>query len=346
MYLPIADTFVNPYALLLIGFCVGVLGGFFGVGGAFMVTPALNIFGFPMAFAIGTDIAHIFGKSIVATFKHALLKHVDWKLGVIVGLTGMYGVQLGKQTIMYLEKIGQVGPIVRVVYIALLLAVGLFMIAEYIKFTKNQKINEDGSLQGESDVHPIARRLQSLKIPPMISLPTSGIKEYSLWLIIALGVFTGFVSGFLGVGGGFVRVPMFIYLMGLPTTVAVGTDLLGILISNAWGSFAYASAGRVEIVGAMVMLLGAGVGAQIGSVATAYVKGMRIRLYFAVTVLLAAVAVVFKQLQWSTAAGVLMLGSACTLSAIVIIMLIKGVADAKQAQLAVSSPKSVVQNTR
>ncbi|MCL6610740.1 MAG: sulfite exporter TauE/SafE family protein [Peptococcaceae bacterium] len=345
MYLPIADTVVNPYALLLIGFCVGVLGGFFGVGGAFMVTPALNIFGFPMAFAIGTDIAHIFGKSIVATFKHALLKHVDWKLGIIVGLTGMYGVQLGKQTIMYLEKIGQVGPIVRIVYIALLFGVGAFMLAEYVKFQKRQEINEDGSLKAEADISPIARKLQNLRIPPMISLPTSGIKAYSLWLIIALGIFTGFVSGFLGVGGGFVRVPMFIYLMGLPTTVAVGTDLLGILISNLWGSYTYAIAGRVEVIGAMVMLLGAGVGAQIGSVATAYVKGMRIRLYFAVTVLLAGVAVIFKQLQWSTAAGVLMLGSACTLSAIVIILLIKGVAEAKQAQLELHS-RTTVQDAR
>ncbi len=341
MYLPIADTVVNPYALLLIGFCVGVLGGFFGVGGAFMVTPALNIFGFPMAFAIGTDIAHIFGKSIVATFKHALLKHVDWKLGIIVGLTGMYGVQLGKQTIMYLEKIGQVGPVVRLVYIALLFGVGLFMLAEYMKFQKKQELNEDGSLKAEADITKIALKLRSLRLPPTISLPTSGIKEYSLLLIIALGVFTGFVSGFLGVGGGFVRVPMFIYLMGLPTTVAVGTDLLAILISNTWGSYTYAVAGRVEIVGAMVMLLGAGVGAQIGSVATAYVKGMRIRLYFAITVLLAGVAVIFKQLQWSTAAGVLMLGAACTLSAIVIILLIKGVAEAKQAQLELRTRTSV-----
>lgn len=345
MYLPIADTVVNPFALLLIGFCVGVLGGFFGVGGAFMVTPALNIFGFPMAFAIGTDIAHIFGKSIVATFKHAILKHVDWKLGVIVGITGMYGVQLGKQFIMYLEKIGQVGPIVRIAYILLLFSVGSFMLAEYIKFKKKRQVNEDGSLKTESDISGVALRLQNLRIPPMISLPTSGIKEYSVWLIIALGIFTGFVSGFLGVGGGFVRVPMFIYLMGLPTAVAVGTDLLGILISNSWGSYTYAVSGRVEVIGAMVMLLGAGVGAQIGSVATAYVKGMRIRLYFAVTVLLAGVSVIFKQLHWDTAAGVLMLGSACTLSAIVIVLLIKGVAEAKRSYAEIPA-NSAVQETR
>jgi Na+/phosphate symporter len=139
---------------------------------------------------------------------------------------------------------------------------------------------------------------------------------------------------------------MFIYLMGLPTTVAVGTDLLAILISNSWGAYSYAMAGRVEILGAMVMLLGAGIGAQIGSVATAYVKGMRIRLYFALTVLIAGVSVIFKQLHWNTAAGVLMLGAACAMSAVVIVLLIKGVAEARQAQLELSTPQHAVQNTR
>jgi hypothetical protein len=138
---------------------------------------------------------------------------------------------------------------------------------------------------------------------------------------------------------------MFIYLMGLPTTVAVGTDLLGILISNSWGAYAYALAGRVEIVGAMVMLLGAGVGAQIGSVATAYVRGMRIRLYFSLTVLIAGVSVVFKQFHWNMAAGVLMLGAACALSAVVIILLIRGVAEARQAQLHLAASRKQVQNS-
>jgi len=340
MYLPIADTVVNPYALLLIGFSVGVLGGFFGVGGAYMVTPALNIFGFPMAFAIGTDLAHIFGKSIVATFKHALLKHVDWKLGIIIGLTGMYGVHLGKQAIMRLEKIGQVEQVVRIVYIVVLFSVGLYMLAEYIKYQKNQK-KTNCKQKTENDIPALARKLQGFRIPPVVSLPASGIKEYSIWLIITLGVFTGFVSGFLGVGGGFIRVPMLIYLMGLPTTIAVGTDLLGVLISSSWGFYAYAVAGRVEILGAMIMLLGAGVGAQIGSLATTYVKGMRIRLYFSISVLLAGIAVIFKQLQWTNAAGILMLGSACTLSIIVIFLLIKGITAAKRAELELHSRPSV-----
>lgn len=328
MYMPIADAHVNPQALLIIGFCVGVLGGFFGVGSAFIVTPALNIFGFPMAYAIGTNIAQVFGKSIVGTFKHALLEHVDWRLGIMVGFIGMLGVQLGKKTIMYLEQINQVEPVVRTVYIVLLFLVGSFMLYEYLNH-KKRHLKEGENPLTEAEMHPLAIKLQHLKLLPMVSLPVSGIKTYSLWLIVALGVFTGFASGLLGVGGGFLRLPMFIYLMGLPTTVAVGTDLLCILISTAWGSYTYAVAGRVEILGAIVMLLGSGVGAQIGSVATAYVKSMRIRLYFAITVLLAGVSVILKQLNWNTAAGLLMFATAWTISLIIFLALIKGIFLAK-----------------
>lgn len=320
LHLPIANADVNGWALLMLGFFVGILGGFFGIGGAFIVTPALNIFGFPMAFAIGTDIAHIFGKSIVATFKHALLRHVDFKLGLIMGLLGMYGVSLGKQSILYLEKIGQVGPIVRMVYIVLLFALGAFMIKEYYQYTR---LDEEQKANAERNKSKLVRWVRGLKVGPFVSFPTSNVKSISLWVIVFLSVFSGFISGFLGVGGGFVRVPIFIYFLGLPTVMAVGTDLFAILITNSWGAYIYALSGKVEIIGALVMLVGAAVGAQIGSVATAYVKGMKIRLYFGITLLLAGAAVLLKQLLLPTLAGYLMLGSAAILSGIIIYMLIR-----------------------
>ncbi len=324
MQLPIAGVHVSPLALVTIGFCVGVLGGFFGIGGAFMVTPALNIFGFPMAYAIGTDVAHIFGKSIVSTYKHAVLRHVDWKLGFVVGLLGMLGVSLGKETVLYLERTGLVGPVVRAVYIALLLTIGGLMMAEYFA----HRVPDPG--KAEPRISTLAWKIRGLRIPPLISFAQSGIEAISLWVIVLLGVFTGFTSGFLGVGGGFVRVPMFIYLMGLQTVMAVGTDLLAIVISNSWGAFTYAVAGKVELVGAMVMLLGAGVGAQLGSVATAYVKGMRIRLCFATTVLVAGLAVILKQCRLDLAAGYLMLGSALVLSAVVLFLLVREVSRGRR----------------
>lgn len=322
LHLPIANADVNAWALLLIGFCVGVLGGFFGIGGAFIVTPTLNILGFPMAFAIGTDIAHIFGKSIVASYKHALLRHVDFKLGLIMGVLSMSGLSLGKQAVLYLEKIGQVGPTVRTVYIILLFSLGLFMIWEYNRYCQ---LPEKQKQEAERSISKLARWMQRVKIGPYISFPASNVKSVSIWIIVFLGIFAGFLSGFLGVGGGFVRVPVLIYFLGLPTVMAVGTDLFSILISNSWGAYIYAISGKVEIIGALVMVVGAAVGVQIGSAATVYVKGMKIRLYFAITLLLAGTAVLLKQLLLAALAGYLMMMAAVILSGSIIVMLIRAV---------------------
>lgn len=291
VFLPISGVEVNGFALILLGFTVGVIGGFFGIGGAFMVTPALNVLGFPMAYAIGTDMAHIAGKSIVATAKHKKLGHVDIKLGVLMILGTAIGIELGATLIMWLEKIGRIGPVVRIVYIFLLLGLGLYMLYEYFTITRRPLKRE----AREGDSSQIALFFQRLKIPPMIDLKVSGL-YMSLWVIVGVGVVTGFVAGFLGVGGGFIRMPALLYIIGTPTKVAVGTDLFEVMFSGAYGAFTYALKGRVELVAAIIMLLGAAVGAQIGATATKYARGMVIRLYFAITMLLAAVSVVFKHL--------------------------------------------------
>src|SRR5574340_1678055 len=120
IYLPIAGMHFNVLVLLAIGFSVGVLGGFFGVGGAWVVTPALNVFGFPMAYAIGTDMAHIAGKSIVATAKHRKYGNVDMRLGALMIIGTAIGIEGGATTIMWLEKVGRVDFVVRITYMVLL----------------------------------------------------------------------------------------------------------------------------------------------------------------------------------------------------------------------------------
>src|SRR5512139_736141 len=288
--LPIAGVEIMAWQLVLLGLTVGVIGGFFGVGGAFMVTPALNVFGFPMAYAIGTDMAHIAGKSIVATAKHRKLGNVDMRLGLIMIAFTAVGIELGATLIMFLEKIGRVGPIVRITYMGLLFGLGAFMLYEYFKLTRGAS----GSQVKDAGASKLAIKMQSLNIPPMINLKASGIR-ISLWVVGGVAVFTGFLAGFLGVGGGFIRMPALLYMIGCPTTIAVGTDLFEVMISGAYGAFSYAMKARVELLAAVVMLCGAAVGAQFGTVATKYVKGLVIRLYFAVTMLLSGVAVVFKQ---------------------------------------------------
>ena len=131
VYLPIAELHFNLLILIAIGFSVGVLGGFFGVGGAWVVTPALNIFGFPMAYAIGTDLAHIFGKSIVATAKHRKMGNVDVKLGLISIVGSVIGLEIGAQNVMWLTRIGLAGPVVRYTYMFLLFGLGIYMLYDY-----------------------------------------------------------------------------------------------------------------------------------------------------------------------------------------------------------------------
>ena len=131
VYLPIAEMQFNALILVAIGFSVGVLGGFFGVGGAWVVTPALNIFGFPMAYAIGTDLAHIFGKSIVATAKHRKMGNVDMKLGLLSIVGSVIGVEIGAQNVMWLTRLGIAGPVVRYLYMFLLFGLGIYMLYDY-----------------------------------------------------------------------------------------------------------------------------------------------------------------------------------------------------------------------
>ena len=160
IYLPIAGVVIMAWKLVLLGFTVGVIGGFFGVGGAFMVTPALNVFGFPMAYAIGTDMAHVAGKSIIATVKHKKLGNVDIKLALTMVIFTGSGIELGARTIMWLERIGRVGPVVRMVYVFFLFGVGLFMLYEYYQLTGKGSMHE----AGDPGMCRLARKLQDIHL--------------------------------------------------------------------------------------------------------------------------------------------------------------------------------------
>ena len=208
IYLPISGIEFSIIILLIIGFCVGTLGGFFGVGGAWIVTPALNIFGFNMPFAIGTDLAHIFGKSIIATKKHSKMGNVDWRLGFFSIAGSIIGIELGKRMVLFLEKMGNVGPVVRWVYMIFLFGLGIYMSYEYYTVTKRMKSSAPENVKAappvEEEVSPLSNRLRALRIPPMVSLPVSGVPGISFWILFGLFALTGFLSGFMGVGGGFI----------------------------------------------------------------------------------------------------------------------------------------------
>jgi uncharacterized membrane protein YfcA len=320
VYMPIAEMQFNALLLISIGFAVGVLGGFFGVGGAWIVTPALNIFGFPMAYAIGTDLAHIFGKSIVATAKHRKMGNVDAKLGILSIVGSVIGVEIGARNVMWLTRRGLAGPVVRYTYMVLLFGLGLYMLYDY--FTKDKRAAAQAAKMAARATAPTAPR-KAWNLPPMIHFPASGI-TISFWTVTGVFLFTGWLSGFLGVGGGFIRMPALIYLIGCPTAIAVGTDLFSVVFTGAYGCFTYGVKARVEIIAAILMLIGASVGAQIGVTAVKYVRGYGIRLTFAIMIILAGTSVALKQFQFTTAAAWLVMAAALSICAVIIIRLWRG----------------------
>jgi len=323
IYLPIAGIEFNVLLLLLIGFTVGVCGGFFGIGGAWIVTPALNIFGFPMPYAIGTDLAHMGGKSIVSTIRHGKFGNVDVRLGLamIVGTT--CGMELGARLVLYLERLGLAEEYIRKAYVVFLALIGGYVLYDYLTHMRRVKAASTGKEQPESR-HTFAQKLQRLHLPPMISFPASGIR-CSLWLPVLVGLTTGIVASVLGVGGGFIRMPALIYLVGCPTLVAVGTDLFEVMITGAYGAFTYGIKGRVELIAAVWMLLGAAIGAQMGTVAVKYVRGYSIRLLFAVTIFIACISVLLKQLELNVASSVMIVSAGIIISLVIMGLLVRGV---------------------
>ncbi len=321
VYMPIAEMQFNALILVAIGFSVGVLGGFFGVGGAWVVTPALNIFGFPMAYAIGTDLAHIFGKSIVATAKHRKMGNVDMKLGLMSIVGSVIGVEIGAQNVMWLTRIGLAGPIVRYTYMILLFGLGIYMLYDYM--TKDKRAAAQAAKQAGVRAGAPAPPRKAWNLPPMIHFPASGI-TISFWTVTGVFLFTGWLSGFLGVGGGFIRMPALIYLIGCPTAIAVGTDLFSVLFTGAYGCFTYGIKGRVEIIAAILMLIGASIGAQIGVTAVKYVRGYGIRLLFAIMILLAGLSVALKQFNLTTTAAWVVMCAALGMCVVIMVKLWQG----------------------
>jgi len=336
IYLPVAGIEFNVLLLIIIGFCVGILGGFFGVGGGWIVTPALNIFGFHMAFAIGTDLSNIFGQSIGAVKKHQKMGNIDWKLGLISIITSIIGLEIGSEVIIALEKAGDVGIIVRWCYMLLLSSLGIYMLYDFfvvhprqLKQIEEELKKDPGNKIKKVERSKISERLHKINLPPMISFPASEIDSVSIWIIFLIFLFTGFLSGFLGVGGGFIIMPALVYLIGLPTAIAVGTSLITVLFSGAYGCFTYAMKGRVELIAAFIMLIGASIGAQIGSTAIKYVKGYGIRLLFSIMIIFAALSVATEQFYkltmkqlFQTFAGIVLIGTALTMSVVIISKLI------------------------
>jgi uncharacterized membrane protein YfcA len=277
-----------PY-LALFGFIVGALGGFFGVGGGFLMVPMLNVvFGIPYNIAVGSDLGQMCGMSTAATVRHRRFGNIDFKLGVLMIAGTATGVEAGAQVLEALKHAGKVTiagreiesmtVVMSLVYSALLIFLGQAMIRESLRTIK--RASGQVQLAAEASASPVVLKLRTFKLWPMVSLPASGIEAISLWIILGIGFATGFLSGMLGVGGGFIRMPALVYILGCPTVVAVGTDLFEIMFSGGYGVMTHAFKGNVHLVLVLALLVGATVGAQIGASYTRKAGGPWVRFGF------------------------------------------------------------------
>src|SRR6266508_2815653 len=303
MFFPISGAHISPIYLVIVGFVIGVMGGFFGVGGSFIAGPALRLVGLDWNFAVGTDLAHIVGKSVVAVRQHRAFGNVDLNLGFIMALGTIGGAEVGAQLIQIFKRAGNVNFVVSVVSIVVYVSISAFMMWESRKTLISQKgrsqrglVKGAKSKEDHSAFGPVTRSIQRLKIWPMIALPTSGIKEISLWLILLVAFVGGFFSGFLGGCAGYIRMPSMVYVLVIPTHLAVGTDLFEIIISASYGTFTHAIKGNVDVLIALVMNTGAAIGAQLGAISTQYFTAPKIRLAFGPLPLIGAAIVIYTLL--------------------------------------------------
>ncbi len=293
MNFPISGEHISPLYLGILGFIVGIFGGFFGVGGSFLAGPGLFITGLPMNFVVGTDLAHIVGKSVVGMREHLVRGNVDMKLGFIMVSGTIIGTEVGAQAIQYLKQLKMVNLIVGLTFIAVLVLISAFMAWESWATLKGKRVP---TLKGKGDSSAIggfSKKIQRIKLWPMVKLAESEIKSISLWTVLAVAVVGGLFAGFLGGGAGYVRLPMLVYALGVPTKVAIGTDLFEVLISASYGTISHGIKGNVDIMIALVMHTGAAVGAQIGVLLTQFFQGPRIRLAFSPLPLIGAAMVVY-----------------------------------------------------
>jgi len=287
---------INVFLLVFIGLGAGILSGFSGVGG-FVVTPALIILGFPANLAVGTSLAWVTSNSIVGTFQHRKLGNVDMKLGVVLLLASMSGMEVGVRTLNWAQNSGVDNEVVLSISLCMLLIVGSYTLLESIQRKKYlDNMLEKGERPPAMRATAFSQRLQGIKIIPMLHFTKSGI-TVSLWVVLALGFLIGMLAGLIGVGGGFIMVPSLVYLVGLPSFMAVGTVLFQIIFSAAFGTFRHTMSGNVVIFAAFIMVISSSIGVQFGTLVTRFVRGVSTRFILSISILLAAAGTILKLLS-------------------------------------------------
>ncbi|NOZ02190.1 MAG: sulfite exporter TauE/SafE family protein [Deltaproteobacteria bacterium] len=284
IYLPVAGNSVNVFLLLGLGGLVGFLSGLFGVGGGFLMTPLLIMIGVPPTVAAASDSNQIVAASASGTYAHSRAGSVDYKMGLLLLLGGVAGGSVGVVLIKFLRMLGQADFVITVTYVVMLGGIGTYMFFESL-----------GSLRGRKPVIRTGDSRPSVYARVMAALPLkvrfarSNI-EMSLLTPLFLGVLVGILSAIMGVGGGFIMVPVMVYLLRMPMHVVVGTSLFQILFTCLNVTVLQATVNHtVDFVLALVLLVGSVIGAQVGAKVNKRLKGDQLKILMATIVLVVTV---------------------------------------------------------
>jgi len=294
-YLPIALTSVSVLLIAGLGLLVGLLSGLFGVGGGFLMTPLLIMFGIPPTIAAASDSLQIVGASTSGTFAHWRLGNVDYKMGIYLLIGGFAGGMGGVQLIKMLRMMGNADFVIKVTYVLMLGIVGGYMFAESLTALKKAK-------QKTAAAAPAAPKKESGFVKLIKSLPMqtnfekSGVTHSAL-LVILMGAFVGVLAAIMGVGGGFLMVPVMVYMLRMPMHVVVGTSLFQILFTCIEVSFLQAYVNHtVDFILAVLLLVGSTFGAQIGTKLGRKLHGDQLKILLAVIVLVVTAKILLELL--------------------------------------------------
>lgn len=276
IYLPIAEVSVNIFLILGMGGGVGFLSGLFGVGGGFLMTPLLIFIGIPPAVAVATEANQIVASSVSGVLAHWKRGNVDIKMGAALLVGGVIGSSLGVWLFTLLRELGQIDLVIKLSYVVFLGIIGSLMFAESLR----------ALLRSKNKVPPKRRQHYWIHgLPFKIRFKRSKVYISAL-LPFAIGLLVGILSAIMGVGGGFVMVPAMIYLLGMPTSVVVGTSLFQIIFVTANVTVLQSVNNyAVDVVLAILLLIGAVIGAQFGARAGAKLGGEQLRILLALMVL-------------------------------------------------------------
>jgi uncharacterized membrane protein YfcA len=303
LYLPIALTSVNILVPVGLGLLVGLLSGLFGVGGGFLMTPLLMMVGIPPTIAAATDANQIVAASTTGTLAHWRLGNVDFKMGFLLLVGGFTGGALGVQLIKVLRATGGADFLIKMTYVVMLGLVGTFMFFESLNALRKakagggnaQKTQQDASSKKDAGTKPSKGFMGAL--PIQIYFEKSGVTHSAL-VPVGLGAFVGILAAIMGVGGGFLMVPVMIYLLRMPMHVVVGTSLFQIMFTCVEVTFLQAYTNHtVDFVLAILLLLGSTFGAQIGTTIGKKLHGDQLKILLAIIVLAVTVKMVLELLM-------------------------------------------------